>query len=59
MIFGRKRVGKIWSIINKEIRKTFDKPVLPSFVKCSKLRLLGHIQRIEKGRVPERLLEGG
>lgn len=59
-IYKGKKVGETWQRrSNKELKELFDQPDIIGTVKGSRLRWIGHLERMKNERVPKKIIESG
>jgi hypothetical protein len=45
-----------WKILTNRIYTRVKKPTITETIRLNRLRLLGHVQRMEENRIPKRIL---
>jgi hypothetical protein len=57
-ILGPMKENNTWEIrYNNELYKQFEEPSIWNIIKLKTLQWAGHIQRMDKKRIPKRILE--
>jgi hypothetical protein len=60
-IYGPVQEGgtSIWRIINnEELNRSINREDIVKFIKSQRIKLLGHVKRMEVGAMPRKMMEG-
>ena len=58
-IYGPIQEGDIWRITdNEELNRSINGKDIVRFIKAQRIRWLGHVERIEVGAMPRKMMEG-
>jgi hypothetical protein len=58
-IYGPDQEGDIWRIRNnEELNRSINREDIVKFINAQRIRWLGHVERMEVGAMPRKLMEG-